>query len=177
MKSVHSLTRTLCCLLALFVSPLALALDSDREQPIKIQADSAILDDATGVTVYKGDVVVTQGSIQITGDQVTLLRENQELDSLSIIGKPAHFKQQIEGSSAFTEAFGNTLNYSATTEVLVASVQAKVINDRDTFTGQTIRYDLKNKRVQATGSPASSGKAPGRVEMIIQPRAVSETSR
>ena len=48
------------------------ALPSDRDQPIRVQADSAELDDKQGVAVYRGSVVITQGSLKITGDTVTL---------------------------------------------------------------------------------------------------------
>ena len=41
----------------------AWALPSDREQPIRVQADTAELDDKQGVAVYRGDVVITQGTL------------------------------------------------------------------------------------------------------------------
>lgn len=52
-----------------------MALPSDREQPIRVQADSAELDDKQGVAVYRGDVVVTQGSTKLTGNTVTLKQD------------------------------------------------------------------------------------------------------
>ena len=42
-------------------SPTSWALPSDRDQPIRVQADSAELDDKQGVAVYRGAVVITQG--------------------------------------------------------------------------------------------------------------------
>jgi len=33
----------------------------DRNQPIRVQADTAELDDLRGVAVYRGDVVITRG--------------------------------------------------------------------------------------------------------------------
>ena len=39
----------------------AWALPDDREQPIRVQADSAELDDRQGVAVYHGNVIITQG--------------------------------------------------------------------------------------------------------------------
>ena len=58
-------------------SSMALALPSDREQPIRVQADSAELDDKQGVAVYRGDVVVTQGSTKLTGNTVYFVTQNR----------------------------------------------------------------------------------------------------
>ena len=56
-------------------SSVAMALPSDREQPIRVQADSAELDERQGVAVYRGSVVITQGTLKITGDTVTITQD------------------------------------------------------------------------------------------------------
>ena len=43
------------------------ALSTDSNQPIRVQADSAELDDGKGVATYRGNVVITQGSLRVTG--------------------------------------------------------------------------------------------------------------
>ena len=57
------LVKTLPLLLSLSAalgSASALALPNDRDQPIRIQADNAHLDDKQGVATYTGDVIITQ---------------------------------------------------------------------------------------------------------------------
>ena len=49
----------------------ALALPSDSSQPIRIQADSATLDDKRNTAVYTGNVIITQGSMRLTGGRVS----------------------------------------------------------------------------------------------------------
>ena len=51
-------------------APAARALSTDRDQPIEIEADFAELDDSRGVTMYKGNVIVTQGSLKLTGESL-----------------------------------------------------------------------------------------------------------
>ena len=46
------------------LSGLAHALPSDSQQPINIQADSAEMDDKRGVAIYRGDVIITQGTLK-----------------------------------------------------------------------------------------------------------------
>lgn len=50
----------------------ARALESDRNEPINIEADQAEADDARKMTIYRGRVVITQGTMRIRGDVVTI---------------------------------------------------------------------------------------------------------
>ena len=45
-----------------------MAMTGDREQPIHIEADSVDIDDKKGVSIYRGNVRMTQGSIVLTAD-------------------------------------------------------------------------------------------------------------
>ena len=73
----------------------ALALPTDRDQPVRIQADSAELDEGKGVAVYRGNVIITQGSLKITGDAVTISQNRQkEVDVFTATGKPAQYEQK-----------------------------------------------------------------------------------
>ena len=72
------------------LSGLAYALPSDRNQPINVQADSAEMDDKRGVAIYRGDVIITQGTLKITGDTVTItLDQAGDIDVFTSVGKPA----------------------------------------------------------------------------------------
>ena len=52
-------------LLLLALSFSAHALESDRKQPISIDADSGSLDQKNQVTVFSGNVIIKQGSINM----------------------------------------------------------------------------------------------------------------
>ncbi|MEB0151312.1 LptA/OstA family protein, partial [Pseudomonas sp. CCC2.2] len=68
-------------------SASAWALPNDNKQPIRIQADEAQLDDKQGVATYKGDVIITQGSMKITGNTVTITRNAAgEIDVVTSVG-------------------------------------------------------------------------------------------
>lgn len=174
MKLSHKLAITLVSTCSLLFGHYALALDTDRDQPIRVQADSATLDDKTGQTIYRGNVIIQQGSLELTGSQISMTRDSDGVETMTAVGQPAHFKQQIQDSDAYTEAFGQRITYSISAEVLEAKTDARVINDRDTFTGHIITYDLKNKLVNAQGNSSTSN---GRIEMIIQPRSNNEPAK
>ncbi len=139
---------------------MALALPSDREQPIRVQADSAELDDKQGVAVYRGDVVVTQGSTKLTGNTVTLKQDkNGDIEVVTSVGKPAYYEQKPAPDKDVTKAYGLTIQYFVTQNRVVLIDQAKVIQEGNTFEGEKIVYDTQRQIVnagRATGSQVTS---------------------
>lgn len=153
-------------------SATAWALPSDREQPIRIQANSAELDDRQGVAVYRGDVVITQGTLKITGDTVTITRTaSGDVDVFTSVGKPAYYEQLPEEGKQIVQAYGLTIQYFSSNERIVLIDQAKVIQEGNTFEGEKIVYDTQRQIVNAGRATGSNVSVPRpRIDMIIQPK-------
>jgi lipopolysaccharide export system protein LptA len=153
-------------------SACAWALPSDREQPIRIQADSAELDDRQGVAVYRGDVVITQGTLKITGDTVTITRNAQgDIEVFTSVGKPAYYEQKPAVDKQIVQAYGLTIQYFAANERIVLIDQAKVIQEGNTFEGEKIVYDTQRQIVnagRATGTKVTTPRP--RIDMVIPPK-------
>ncbi|MCP8463755.1 lipopolysaccharide transport periplasmic protein LptA [Pseudomonas sp. ZM23] len=169
------LVNTLPLLLSLAAaigSPATWALPTDREQPIRVQADSAELDDKQGVAVYRGDVVVTQGSMKLTGNTVTLKQnKNGDIEVVTSVGKPAYFEQKPAPEKEITKAYGLTIQYFVTQNRVVLIDQAKVIQEGNTFEGEKIVYDTQRQIVnagRATGTQVTTPRP--RIDMVIQPK-------
>ncbi|SDT88133.1 lipopolysaccharide transport periplasmic protein LptA [Geopseudomonas guangdongensis] len=175
MSSVNS--RSLIFALGLLLSSTCVfALPSDRDQPIRVQADSAELDDAKGVAVYRGGVVITQGTLKITGDTVTITQDsNGDIEVFTSVGKPAYYEQQPAENKQLVQAYGLTIQYFAANERIVLIDQAKVVQEGNTFEGEKIVYDTRRQIVnagRATGSNLSTPRP--RIDMVIQPRKKTE---
>ncbi|HLT04885.1 MAG TPA: lipopolysaccharide transport periplasmic protein LptA [Pseudomonas sp.] len=165
-----------------FAKPLALlcslaasgawALPSDRDQPIHVQADSAELDDRQGRAVYRGDVIITQGTLKITGNTVTVTRNaSGDIDTFTAQGRPAYYEQQPEIGESMVHAYGRTIEYFANNERIVLTDQAKVVRDGNTFEGERIVYDTRTQVVNAGRAESGTVSTPRpRVDMVIQPR-------
>ncbi|WP_152220671.1 lipopolysaccharide transport periplasmic protein LptA [Pseudomonas sp. SCB32] len=153
-------------------SHAAWALPTDREQPIRVQADSAELDDKQGVAVYRGDVVVTQGSMKLTGNTVTLKQnKNGDIEVVTSVGKPAYFEQKPSPEKEVTKAYGLTIQYFVAQNRVVLIDQAKVIQEGNTFEGEKIVYDTQRQIVnagRATGAQVTTPRP--RIDMVIQPK-------
>ncbi len=153
-------------------SASAWSLPSDRDQPIRVQADSAELDDKQGVAVYRGDVVITQGTLKITGNQVTITQNAQgDVEVFTAIGKPAYYEQKPAPDKQLVKAYGLTIQYFAPTERIVLIDQAKVIQEGNTFEGEKIVYDTQRQIVhagRATGADVTTPRP--RIDMVILPK-------
>ena len=149
---------------------------ADRDQPIRIQANSATLDDRSNTAVYTGDVIITQGSMRLTGNRVTLNTDaDGAVSKIVSQGSPATYKQAPADGSP-VDARSQTIEYLADEERVVLIERAFLEQQGNTFQGEYISYDIDRQVVDA-GRAASSGGTGGqqdRIEILIQPRKRSE---
>jgi lipopolysaccharide export system protein LptA len=169
------LVKTLPFLLSLSAalgSTSALALPTDRDQPIHIQSDDAQIDDKQGVATYKGNVIITQGTLKITGNTVTITRAaNGDVDVFTAVGNLAYYEQKPQIDKPIVQAWGVTIQYFAPQNRIVLIDKAKVINDGNTSEGEKIVYDTVKQVVNAGRGNGSKITAPRpRIDMVIQPK-------
>lgn len=154
-------------MLALLAFPLAaVALQSDREQPIRIEADSVQIDDLNGVSVYRGNVVYTQGTLRLEADIVHLYHdEHRQIDRIEALGEPVRFRQRLEGDEEDMRAQARRMEYFAQPERLVLEREAWIWRRDAEFTGDYISYDAGQDLISAQKDAGS-----GRVHIVIPPR-------
>jgi len=155
------------------LAPAVQALSTDKDQPIQVEADKAQLDDKNNVSVYTGNVVLTQGSIRMTGDKMTVYNtENHELDTLIMEGNPATYRQLPDNSKVYDEAQAKTIKYfELKNQVLL--IDDAVVRQEDFFMrGDRIEYDTKLNRAKAESKPAAASgpeaKKKERVKVILK---------
>ena len=166
------LALLLCCLFT--HPPAALALDSDRNQPVLLEADQATLSDREGVGVYRGNVIVRQGTMRITGDVLTLYSRNGHIVRAIMEGNPATFRQRPEGKPEDVRARARRMDYEAEKDRIVLTGRAVVWQGGDVFRSERIVYDIARDRVEAGGTAdgkTGKGGEGGRVHIILQPAA------
>ncbi len=143
------LVKTLPILLSLGAalgSASAWSLPNDQQQPIRIQADDAQLDDKNGIATYKGDVIITQGSMIVKGNTVTMTRApNGDIDVVTSVGNLAYFEQlQTQGDANPVKGYGVTIQYHAQQNRVVLIDKAKVI-DKDNNVTQGEKNRLRHR--------------------------------
>jgi len=158
----------------------ALALSSDKEQPIQVEADGMEIDEAKGVTTYSGNVVVIQGSIRLKADKVFVFQSEGSTDRLEAIGKPAYFQQRPDGKDQDVKGNASRIEYNTNSELLYMIGNAVLLpGDGNKLTSQRITYD-RVKAVMKAGAAVTGGKKTvksGRVKTILAPRKKSAATK
>jgi lipopolysaccharide export system protein LptA len=149
----------------------AMARESDREQPMSIEADDidAVMED-TSESKLSGNVSITQGTLRIGAGTATISRTDGEIRRVVLEGQPASM-QQDNDAGVTMKATARKIDYDVTGESVVLTGNVAVDQGADTLRGERITYDLKNGRLNASG--AGTGDA-GRIRMTIQPRPKTE---
>ena len=148
---------------ALGASPV-FALSTDADQPIRISADSAEMNDTSGVSVYHGKVRVTQGSITLEADTVHIYAPKRAVEKITAEGNLATFRQKADdGRELYGE--GEYLEYFAPSDKLILMRRARILDGDNSFASERIEYDRKARVVEA-GDPQGGS----RVDMTITPR-------
>ena len=155
------------------LSPLsALALSSDKQQPIHIEADSVVIDDAQGTAVYRGNVRYSQGSTHLEADQVTVYSaDRQKVDKVVSDGQPATFRQRPDNQDEDMRGQASHIEYFADDEHVILEGDAHLWQGKNEFAGSHIEYDTAKETVKAVKAETDEG----RVQVIIQPRQHAES--
>lgn len=147
----------------LLASPLLQALESDKDQPIYVEADGVEIDDRKGVSIYRGNVELTQGSIVITADKVTVTQQQDQTDHIEAVGNPVTYQQETEGDKGLIKGRSKKTEYSANSETIYMTGDAVLTQGQDVFKSDKIIYD----RARAVVKAGASAKGKQRVRVTI----------
>jgi len=146
------------------------------EEPVEkiyIDADHMQLNIETGYSVYTGNVKITQGELKLTGDKVTLQQSNDEIERITVTGKPAHYNHVTEKGENI-QAESEHMVYTASQNKLVMTINAKLKQPDHQVSSQKIVYDTKKKIIIAgdkNGSSSDSGSNTNqRVNITLTPK-------
>lgn len=162
----HRLPSLLPILLStLLLASTAVALPEDREQPIQLQADRASFEQRTGISVYEGNVEVSQGTMYLAADRATVhFDDSGRFTRMEAIGSPTRFRYQPSAERPPIDGVGDRIDYDARTGLVRVIGNARFVQGGDEFSGERIEYDLNRDVVNA------SGREGERIQFTIQPR-------
>jgi lipopolysaccharide export system protein LptA len=146
---------------------------ADKEKPINLEADRVNIDDAKKVSVFEGNVVLTQGTLVIRADRMIVREDAQGFNHGTAYGNPVTFRQKREGVDEYIEGEALRVEYDGRVEKLQLFNRAQLKRGADEVRGSYISYDQPTEIFNAVGSgDDGSGKAAaqGRVRAVIQPK-------
>ena len=154
----------LACLLS--VLPLSLsAMDSDREQPIHVEADQLELREKEGISIYQGNVKLVQGSLEIESDRLVIhFDADNNLALMEMTGKLATFRQ-LDNDQQPLYGEAEQIDYDESRGLLIMRRSAYLDRAGDDIRSELIRFNTTTNGIEAGGEQSND-----RVKMVIKPR-------
>ncbi len=152
---------------------------ADRDKPVNIEAQRMTYDDLRQVNVFEGRVVLTQGSLTILADRITVRQDPEGFQHGTAEKGPdgfAYFRQKREGVDEIVQGWGDRIEYDAKGEKADMIGRARFLRGADEVRGNTIRYDGRTEFYSVVGGnpdSATPNNADGRVRATIQPRSTA----
>lgn len=160
-----------CCTLMGWHSH-AMAEESDREQPIELEADTVTVNDAKKISIYTGNVILNQGTLQIKADKMIVREDQDGFQHSTCTGNPTTFKQKRTGKNEWMQGSGQRIEYNARMDKVQLYTNAWVKRGEDIVTGDYISYDANAEYAEVIGGTKANpnGTAGSRVKATIQPK-------
>ena len=166
MSGVSMNLRSLLLFFAFILFSLdAYALSSDKDKPMTIEADSVEIDDKKGLTVYRGNIDVRQGTLHVTGETLVIEREDGEVRIVTVVGKPATYRQRPDNKKKDVTAKARKLQVYPKRDLVRLERDARVTQEGNIYTGNIIEYNNRDDIIKMKGK-----KQKGRIRMTIQPQ-------
>jgi len=158
-----SVALCIALLTAGFLTPASLtAKTGDRNQRIDINADKTEYLSKSGIQKLSGNVEITQGTMNISADEISIHLKDNRLARIEGTGSPIRFEQENDaGEPVVGEA--TAIDYNAISGTLVLSGKARLTQPRQELKSSRIVFDLNAQSVKADGGNS------GRVSISIQP--------
>ncbi len=129
----------------------ALALPEDAQQPVDVKYDNSLLLLDEGKEVYYGSpespAEIIQGTLKVTGQEITVERIDGEISRVTLQGNPAHYQQQPAVDQALVMAEGETIILDYDAQHLQAIGSVSFSQGADQWTGCQVDYYLETRRL------------------------------
>ena len=145
----------------------AWALSTDKDQPVSIEADSVDIDEAKEIAIYRGNVILIQGSINLNAEKVVVYNFQSDNSHIVATGNQVKFSQKPDDSDQLIKGRANKAEYGINSTKLELTGKATLVKGKNTFKNDKIIYDRVNALVKA----GTSAKGKERVKITIGPKA------
>lgn len=132
------------------LSFIGLAQAADEDLPVNITSDTLLSQEKAGKSTYKGNVIVTQGSMTLKGDVINVNHPDGKLILVIATGKQANFKRFNKTDQAWLKGKADRIEYHAAnkTVLLIGNAQAEQLG-KHIITGPKLFYDMDKQTLEA----------------------------
>jgi lipopolysaccharide export system protein LptA len=149
----------------------ATALESDRHEPLEVNANSTDGTLGDGVTTLRGNVDIRQGTLHIAADEAEVSKVDGKVNSVTFRGQPAFLEQEIE-EQGLVQATAEVIDYQVASGLVTLTGNADVKHPQYQISGEMLTYDLNVQHFE--GSSDESGN--GRIHIRLDPEVINENA-
>ena len=148
-----------------------MALESDRQQPLEVNANSTDGTLGDGVTTLRGSVDIRQGTLHITADEAEVNKVDGRVNSVTFRGKPAFLEQEIE-EQGLVQAKANTIHYQVASGLVTLTGSADVKHPQYQISGESLTYDLNVQHFEGSGDENGNS----RIHIRLDPEVINNST-
>jgi lipopolysaccharide export system protein LptA len=152
---------------------------ADRTKPMVVEADQGgSVDLQRQVLVYTGNVVISQGTMQLRAERMEMRETPDGYRTANAIGsaaKPANWRQRRDGVDETVEGSAERIEFDGRSDTLrfvgngtVRRLRAGVVADE--ITGNNIIWDNTAEIFKVEGGVSTATNPTGRVRAVLSPR-------
>jgi len=145
-----------------------MSLESDRQQPLEVNANSTDGTLGDGVTTLRGSVDIRQGTLHITADEAEVNKVDGRVNSVTFRGKPAFLEQEIE-EQGLVQAEANTIDYQVASGLVTLTGNADVTHPQYQISGESLTYDLNVQHFEGSGDENGNS----RIHIRLDPEVIN----
>jgi lipopolysaccharide export system protein LptA len=146
----------------------AASLESDRQQPLEVNADFTDGTLGDGTAVLRGNVLIRQGTLLIKADVAEVAKAEGRVREVILTGDPVYLEQEIE-EEGLVKAMARKIEYQVATGMVTLTGNADVEHPQYQIAGEILKYDMNLQHFQGSG-----GDNNGRIHIRMNPEVVPE---
>lgn len=144
---------------------------ADRDKPVNLESDRMNADDAKKTSVFEGHVVLTQGTMVIRADRLTVKQDDKGFQFGTAVGNLAGFRQKRDGLAEYIEGEAERIEYDGRAERVEFFNRAHLRRDcGDDVVGNYISYDAKTEQFSVQSAKGTVAGKDERVRAVIMPK-------
>lgn len=154
----------------------AFAEKADMDKPTNIEADRMSSDDARRMSIFEGNVVLSNGTMMVRADRIVVRQDADGFRFATAYGKPVRFRQKGDAKGGkegiWTEGEAQRIEVDGRNERVELFERARVTRGEDVVNGEYILVDQRTEFFSVSAAKGADPASPGgRVKAVIQPKA------
>jgi len=158
--------QTIIVVMLLALSTQLHALETDRQQPLEVNAETTDGTLGDGLATLKGSVEIRQGSLLIQSDIAEVEKVEGRVRRIELNGTPVHLEQEIE-NEGLVVAQALKVDYVVATGIVTLTGAADVVHPQYHISGEVLEYDMNSQHFKGSG-----GDGNGRIRIRLDPEVV-----